>query len=88
MELKQFTELLWKQFNAAIVERYRRGERKHEPDLILVSINRLKEMRIAMGEMSVFYNPEYDMLRFRGVRILPDPTKSDDDFEILYNTNK
>ena len=88
MELKQFTELLWKQFNAAIVERYTKGDRKYNPDLILVSFDRLREMRIAIGEISAFYNREHDMLRFGGVRILPDPTKSDDDFEILYNTNK
>lgn len=88
MELQEFIKQLWLHVNEAVMERYRRGERKHEPDLILVSIKRLKEMRIAMGEMSVFYNPEYDMLRFRGCRILPDYTKSDDDFEILYNTKK
>lgn len=88
MELKQFTELLWKQFNAAIMERYTRCEKKSEPDLILVNFDRLQEMRIAIGEMSPFYSREHDMLKFAGTKILPDPTKSNNDFEILYNTNK
>lgn len=88
MELKQFTDLLWRQINVATMERYTRGEKKSEPDLILVSFDRLREMRIAIGEMSPFYSREHDMLKFAGTKILPDPTKSDDDFEILYNTNK
>jgi hypothetical protein len=87
MELQQFTELLWRQINAAISEQYIRHERRG-PDVILVSFDRLREMRTAIGEMSVYYTPERDVLKFRGIRILPDPTKSNDDFEILYNTKK
>lgn len=88
MELQQFTQLLWSQINSAIMERYTKGEIKQVPDIILVSFDRLREMRIAIGEMSAFYNRKHDMLIFKGIRILPDPTKSNDDFEILYNTKK
>jgi len=88
MELQKFTEQLWMHLNAAIRERFIKGEKKQDPDVILISFDRIKEMRTAIGEMSVFYDPQHDMLRYRGIRILPDPTKGNDDFEILYNTNK
>jgi len=88
MELQEFTGKLWMHINDAIRERYIRGEGKCNPDVILVSFHRLKEMRICIGEMSVNYDPKHDMLKYRSIRILPDPTKGNDDFEILYNVEK
>jgi hypothetical protein len=88
MEMQEFTGQLWMHINAAIRKRIMRGENRRDPDVILVSFDRLKEMHIAIGELSVYYDPKYGMLKYRGIRILPDPTKGNDDFEILYNELK
>lgn len=85
MELLEFTERLWKHINVAIRLKAITGTKHIEPDVILISFERIKEMRIAIGMMLVSYDPSHDMLKFRGIRILPDPTKGNDDFEILYN---
>ena len=88
MELFEFAEKLWLHINSAIRYKSMTGTMHIEPDVILISFDRLKEMRIAIGMMHVDYDHRYDMLKYRGIRILPDPTKGNDDFEILYNVEK
>ena len=88
MELQEFTGQLWMHINYAIRKRCLTGAHKADPDVILVSFERLREMRAAIGEMHACYNLQHDMLKFRGIRILPDPTKGNEDFEILYNAEK
>ena len=88
MELTEFTGQLWMHINHAIRKRCLTGAHKADPDVILVSFERLREMRAAIGEMYANYDREHDMLKYRGIRILPDPSKGNDDFEILYNAEK